>query len=297
MSSVLRTLGLALLATLAPALAAQGAPRPLKVGVTLHPYYSWTKNVVGDVPGVEVRAVLPGDVDAGSYQPAPEDIKKLADLDALVVNGLGHDAFIQGMLEASGNTRAVVIRPNEGTPLIRALHGGEVNSHTFLSFSNAVQQTYAIEKKLSELRPEHAAAFRKNAREYARRLRKIKSDAAAQLADAPITRAVTVHDGYSYLLQEFGLELAGVVEPAHGRVPSAEELQGLIALVKRDSLEVVFSEESFPPKLLDLLKQESGARVYVLSHVAVGPFTADKFETEMKANAATLVRALVTDAR
>ena len=66
------------------------AARPvLKVGVTLHPYYSWTTNVVGALPGIEVRPILPGEIDAGDYQPRPEDIKKLADLDAIVINGIG----------------------------------------------------------------------------------------------------------------------------------------------------------------------------------------------------------------
>ena len=51
----------------------------LRIGVTLHPYYSWTANVVGNLPGYEVRALLPGDIDAGDYQPRPQDIKRLAD--------------------------------------------------------------------------------------------------------------------------------------------------------------------------------------------------------------------------
>jgi len=42
----------------------------LKIGVTLHPYYSWTKNVVGDLPGYEVRSILPGEIDAGDYPAA-----------------------------------------------------------------------------------------------------------------------------------------------------------------------------------------------------------------------------------
>ena len=104
---------------------------PLKVGVTLHPYYSWTKNVVGDAP-VEVRAILPGEIDAGDYQPRPEDIKKLVDLDAIVVNGVGHDDFIFDMIKASGNTALTVIKPNEGVPLLKAANGGTVNSHTFI---------------------------------------------------------------------------------------------------------------------------------------------------------------------
>src|SRR6266849_4644515 len=102
---------LAALAVLGMSGAVSAQPKsPLKIGVTLHPYYSWTRNVVGDLPGYEVRPVLPGEIDAGDYQPRPEDIKKLSDLDAIVINGIGHDDFILPMLKASGNKKIVIIR-------------------------------------------------------------------------------------------------------------------------------------------------------------------------------------------
>ena len=288
---------------LAPALAAAPAPAKLKIGVTLHPYYSWTTNVVGNLPGIEVRPILPGEIDAGDYQPRPEDIKKLADLDAIVVNGIGHDDFIFPMLKASGNKKIVILRPNAETPQIRAIHGNggngggnAVNSHTFISFTNAIQQTYAIEKALAKLRPDLAAGFQKNAADYARRLRQIKARAATQLANAKITRVVTVHDGYGYFLQEFGIEVAGVVQPAHGLTPSATELEDMVKLLKREKIKVVFSEESFPPPLLKVLRDETGVKVYVISHIASGAYTPEKFEREMQKNADTLVRALVQGA-
>lgn len=273
----------------------------LKIGVTLHPYYSWTANVVGNLPGYEVRALLPGDIDAGDYQPRPQDIKRLADLDVVIVNGIGHDDFIFPMLKASGNTRATVVRVNAETPMIRALRPGSgqagrdaaVNSHTFISFSNAIQQTYAIQRALARLRPQDATTLQQNAADYARRLRAIKARAASQLADADITRVVTVHDGYGYLLQEFGLEVGGVVQPSHGLTPSAAELRDMVALLKREKITVVFSEATFPEPLLKVLRDEAGVNVYIISHIASGPFTADKFEREMQQNADTMIRALV----
>ena len=266
---------------------------PLKIGVTLHPYYSWTANVVGNLPGYEVRALLPGDIDAGDYQPRPQDIKRLADLDVVIVNGIGHDDFIFPMLKASGNARAVIVRVNVETPMIRASRGSGVNSHTFISFSNAIQQTYAIQRALAGLRPQDAPALQHNAAEYARRLRAIKAKAASQLADATITRVATVHDGYGYLLQEFGLEVGGVVQPSHGLTPSAGELRDMVALLKREKITVVFTEAAFPEPLLKVLRDEAGVSVHVISHIASGPFTADKFEREMQANADTMIRALV----
>jgi zinc transport system substrate-binding protein len=269
--------------------------RLLRIGVTLHPYYSWTKNIVGDLPGYEVRPILPGEIDAGDYQPRPEDIKKLVDLDAIVVNGIGHDDFIMPMIKASANTHLVIIRVNEQTPQIHAAHGTGVNSHTFISFTNAVQQTYAIQKALAALRPQDAAALQRNAADYARRLRLIKAAGAQKLAHAKITRVVTVHDGYGYLMQEFGLEIAGVVQPAHGLTPSAAELRDMVKLLQQEHIRVVFTEETFPPALLKVLEDEAGVRVYVITHIASGAYTADKFEREMQKNVDTMVRALVTE--
>lgn len=284
------------LASVIPAAAADSAPgaspaAPLKVGVTLHPYYSWTKNVVAGTD-VEVRSILPGEIDAGDYQPRPADIAKIADLDAIVINGIGHDDFILDMIKASGNTKIVIIRPNESTPLLKAAHGEGVNSHTFISFSNAIQQTYAIARALGALRPALAGTFQQNAADYARRLRAIKTAAAQRLVDASVNRVVTVHDGYGYLMQEFGIEIVGVVEPAHGLVPSAKELGAMVDLLKREHVDVVFSEESFPEPLVKVLRDEGHAHVFIIRHIASGDYTADKFELEMQRNVDSMVQAL-----
>jgi ABC-type Zn uptake system ZnuABC Zn-binding protein ZnuA len=266
----------------------------LRVGVTLHPYFSWTSNVAAGLD-IEVVAVLPGEVDAGNYQPSPDDIAKLTRLDAIVINGIGHDDFIRDMIKASGNTKLVVIEANAATPLLPSAHGEAKNSHTFISFTNAIQQSRVIATKLGELRPALAAKLKANASAYADKLRAIQSAAAKQLAAAKIKRVVTVHDGYSYLLQEFGIALAGVVQPAHGLIPSAKELADMIDLIKKEAITVVLTEEDFPDKLLATLKEATSAKVYVISHVATGAYTPDKFEREMEINAKALVTALVTD--
>ncbi|MBM4014974.1 MAG: ABC transporter substrate-binding protein [Planctomycetes bacterium] len=271
---------------------AAGPTAPLRVGVTLHPYFSWTRAIVAGTD-VEVRSLLPGDVDAGSYQPRPEDVAKLKDLDVLVRNGLGHDDFIAAMLTAAGNSSLRQLTPSDATPTLQGAHGEAANSHTFISFTNAIQQTYYLERELAKLRPQHAATFHRNATAYARKLRKIKADAALALAEVAQPRVATVHDGYAYLLQEFGLEAAVVIEPAHGLVPSAAELAAAIGSIRREQLTVIFTEEGFPAPLLEVVRREAGAAVHVLSHVATGDYTDDKFEREMAENAAVLVRALV----
>jgi zinc transport system substrate-binding protein len=266
------------------------AVAPLKVGVTLHPYFSWAANASAGLP-IEVLPVVPGEVDVGNYQPRPEDVAKLGSLDVLFVNGLGHDDFIRPMLKASGNERCLVVNLNDGTPLLKSYQGGGPNPHTFLSFGNAALQVQRIARVLGERRPELRRALQQNAATYVKRLRAQRAQAVRALQHALSRRVVTVHDGYSYLLQELSLELVDVVEPAHGLTPSAAGLAALLTHLDREPRKVVLSEERFPQALVEVLASR-GATVVVVSHIATGGFTPERFEQEMQRNVDALVAAL-----
>ena len=144
------------------------AAAPLKVGVTLHPYYSWAAQVTKGLP-VELVALVPGDVDIGSYQPRPQDVATLTTLDVLVENGLGHDAFLDEMVRAAGNETLTRVRLNEGTPLLRTHAGTAPNSHTFLSMGNAALQSYTLARALAQLRPEWRPTLERNTAAFAKR--------------------------------------------------------------------------------------------------------------------------------
>ena len=150
------------------------------------------------------------------------------------------------MLKASGNTKIVIIRPNETTPQIHSAHGTGVNSHTFISFTNAIQQTYAIQKALAALRPQDAAALQQQRRRIraAAAADQVEGRAAARRSEDHARRHGARR--LRLLLQEFGLEVAGVVQPAHGLTPSAAELRDMVKLLQREKIRVVFSEETFP---------------------------------------------------
>ena len=105
-------------------------------------------------------------------------------------------------------------------------------------------------------------------------------------------RAATMHAGYDYLFQEFGLRISAVVEPRHGVAPTAKQLAQTIADIKAANVSVIFAEQYFGGNLAETVQRETGVRVYTLSHITDGPFTADKFEVEMRQNIETLARAL-----
>ena len=289
-------------ATVVLALAALGAPRvdaadKLRVGITLHPYYSFVANIVGE--HAEVVPLIDAGFNPHNYTPRPEDMKRALTLDALVVNGIGHDEFAFKIIEAAGaKDKLRLIYANESVALIPLAGAGgdmkSVNPHTFVSLAAATQQVYTIARALGEIDPRNAAAYRANARDYALKLRKLKSEFMAQLTDADVSRfsCATMHDAYGYLLQEFGLRVTAVIEPRHGVQPTARQLAETIDRIKGANVHVLFAEKYFASKLSDTIRSATGVEIYSFSHISDGPFTKDKFESEMRENLATLVKAI-----
>ena len=269
----------------------------LRVGVTLHPYYSFVKNIVGDK--ADVVPIIPGEVNPHGYEPQAEDIKRALDVDVIVVNGIGHDDFIFKIIEASGRKdKLPLIYANASVALIPigGDQGGEkiVKPHTFISTNAAIQQVYEIARRLGEIEPANAEFYRRNGRDYATKIRQLRAQFMQQIAAHAKDdfRAATMHAGYDYLFQEFGLRISAVVEPRHGVAPTAKQLAQTIADIKAANVSVIFAEQYFGGNLAETVQRETGVRVYTLSHITDGPFTADKFEVEMRQNIETLARAL-----
>jgi zinc transport system substrate-binding protein len=289
--------GLLALAASVPLRAA--AAKRLQIGITLHPYYSFAANLVGD------RADVVPLIDAGfnphNYSPRPQDMKRATTLDALVVNGIGHDEFAFKIVEAAGRKDKLrLIYANDGVALIPlAGAGGDVkivNPHTFVAMTAAIQQIYTVARALGELDPKNAAFYRDNARTYTTRIRRMKAEFIAQLADVDVSRfsCATMHDAYGYLMQEFGLRVAAVIEPRHGVQPTARQLAETIERIKAANVHVLFAEKYFASKLSDAIRAATGVEIYSFSHISDGPFTPQKFEEEMRENLQTLVKAVRT---
>jgi zinc transport system substrate-binding protein len=280
------------------ALASQtAAAKTLKVGITLHPYYSFVANIVGD--RAEVIPLIDAEANPHGYAPQPADMIRITSMDVLVVNGIGHDTWAFEILDAAGmRDKLTLIYANDGVSLIPVAGdpSGEkvVNPHTFISTTAAIQQIYTIARKLGELDPENAAYFRDNSRRYALEIRKLRAEFDAQIAGASLAqfRCATMHSGYDYILQELGLQVSAVIEPRHGVEPTARQLAETIDRIKGADVNVLFAEKYFASKLSDTIREATGVEMYSISHISSGEYTAGKFVEEMRENLATLAAAI-----
>jgi zinc transport system substrate-binding protein len=276
---------------------AHAQPPKLRIGVTLHPYYSFVTNIVGDL--AEVVPLIPADSNPHGYSPQPDDMIRMTSMDALVVNGIGHDSWAFEILDAAGvRDELPLIYANDGVSLIPVAGdpSGEkiVNPHTFISTTAAIQQVYTIARGLGEFDPDNARTYRDNARRYALEIRRLRAEFDTLIGGLDLSkfRCATMHSGYDYLLQELGLQVTAVIEPRHGVEPSARQLADTVARINAAQVNVLFAEKFFASQLAETIQAETGVRMYSISHISSGPYSPERFIEDMRENLATLARAI-----
>ena len=271
----------------------------MKVGVTLQPYYSFVANIVGDK--MEVVPAIRGDIyDVHNYKARPEDIKKMATLNILVVNGIGHDEFIYEIVRSARmGGKIKIINANKGV-LLMPVSGMRtktriMNPHSFISITSSIQQIYTIARELGQIDPANKAYYNKNAQAYAQKLRNMKAAAIKKVNHLKNLnmKVATSHAGYDYLLSEFGLRVRAVIEPAHGVEPSASDIKAIIDIIKRDKIDVVFVDAQVTNKYSTTIQKATGVRIRSLSHMSRGAYTKDSFERFMKYNLDSLTNAML----
>ena len=269
----------------------------LRIGITLHPYYSFVTNIVGDL--AEVVPLIEADSNPHGYSPQPNDMIRMTSMDALVVNGIGHDSWAFEILNAAGARDEVpLIFANDGVSLIPVAGdpSGEkiVNPHTFISTTAAIQQVYTIARALGELDPGNAGAYRDNARAYALEIRRLRAEFDTLISGLDLSKfkVATMHSGYDYLLQELGLQVTAIIEPRHGVEPSARQLADTVARINAAEVNTLFAEKYFASELAGTIQSETGVRMYSISHISSGAYSPTRFSEDMRENLETLAQAI-----
>ena len=293
---ILKTLGVAFVVLLVIG-GSEAYAAGLRVGITLHPYYSFVANIVGD--RAEIIPLINADSNPHGYAPQSDDMIRITSMDVLIANGIGHDSWAFEILDAAGMTdKLLLIYANDGVSLIPVAgdNSGEkiVNPHTFISTTAAIQQVYTIARELGELDPDNAAFYRTNARQYALEIRKLRAEFDQKVTGTDLSKfhSATMHSGYDYILQELGLQVSAVIEPRHGVEPSARQLADTIDRINAAQVNVLFAEKYFASKLSDTIRGATGVIMYSISHISSGPYTAEKFIDEMRQNLDTLAQAI-----
>jgi zinc transport system substrate-binding protein len=264
--------------------------KDIKIVASFYPMYIMAKNIVKDVPGASVQSLAPPFTGClHDYAVTANDMKKLADAQVFVANGLGMESFLEKMIAQHPNLK--IIQLSEGIPLIKGEGIEGDNPHVWVSISNAIIQVKNLGKEMEEFDPDHKEMYAKNTTNYVAKLEALRQKMHSELAPYKGRLIITFHEAFPYFAQEFGLKIAAVIEREPGSQPSAKELANTIEIIKKNGISVLFGEPQYPDSSAQVIARESGAKVYVLDPAVTGPDDYDAYINIMENNLATLKRA------
>ena len=204
------------------------------------------------------------DEDAHVFEPSPEHARTLLQADLIIANGLGFEPWLERLL-ASSEARGRRIDASQGVlPLWLEEDGEKVaDPHAWQSLSNAEIYVRNITQALSQLDPEHAAAYAANRDAYLAKLHSLLKTANARIADLPASqrKVVTSHDAFGYLGQAWQLQFIAPQGLSTHDEPSAAEVAALIRQLRSEGVRAVFVENIRDPRLVRQIADEAGARV------------------------------------
>ncbi len=256
-----------------------------------------TRQVAGE--RAAVSSLIPTGVDLHAFEPAPQDVTRVAASQVLVINGGGLEAsWLEGVLANAGGQR-LVITASQGLvarPADDAEEHPEGDPHFWLD--PLLVKTYIanIRDGLSQADPAGAQTYAANAEAYLRQLDDLDAWIRARVESIPPEKRllVTNHESFGYFAERYGFTLVGAVVPSvsSSASPTAQDLAQLIDQIRQSGAPAVFLESGSNPELAEQVAAETGAQVVegLLTH-SFGPGVQD-YIAMMKWNVDLIVGAL-----
>jgi len=264
------------------------APSKLTVMASIAPLADFARNVGGDL--VDVQMVVPPGASPHTFEPNPAQLRALSDARVFVMNGIGLEPWADDLVQGAHNPNLIVVRTGEGLPIIGGGEHGTGNPHVWLDPIDAMHQVEKIRDALIEADPGHADEYRHNADAYLPKLKDLDAEIRAAVATFHTKDFIAQHAAWVYFAKRYGLNEAGVIEPAPGRETSPASIAAVVDTVRRTHAKAIFAEPQLSRKAADVIAAETGVKVLLLNPLGSPPDYS--YLATMRQNLATMKEAL-----
>ena len=287
----------------------QAKDEDLLVVTSFYPMYVAAENVIGDVEGVTLENLSEQQTGClHDYQLTAADMKLLSKADVFIVNGGGIESFLSDVAESYPDLK--IVQACDGIDLLESAEGtgeshndlssnedadhddhdhsehshGDENAHVWMNLADYQIQVQNICNGLSEADSAHAEQYAKNAQTYQGKVQELQQEAAelaSQIASQPV---VIFHEAYEYIVQEYGLQLAGEMNLDEERQVSAGEVADILHSIEDNHVSVVLAEELYGTDMGEMVAKQSGVKVVYLDTLTRGDYSADSYLEGMRSN-------------
>lgn len=175
----------------------------------------------------------------------------------------------------------------------------KIDPHLWLDPDNACHIISAVTAVLAKTDPNNAATYRRNASILDRELKTLDESLRLELTPVIQRPFLVFHDAYQYLEARYGLNSVGALTLTPEQQPSTRHLMLLKKYIKSAGVVCIFHEPQFPPKLVEIIAANTGARIGTLDPLGSDPLEEEKhrpgsqYISMMRANARSLKECLL----
>ena len=146
---------------------------------------------------------------------------------------------------------------------------GASDPHIWLNPVYAQLQVKNIANALSNSDPMNKNHYQSNAEIYNQELNLLDAKIRTELSGCK-TDFITFHDAFSYFSEEYGLTQHTIISStdSHGEV-TLKTLENIISLARELNIKIIFAEESASTKTSQVIADEIGGKVLVLSPLEI----------------------------
>lgn len=214
---------------------------------------------------VHVTSITGPGTDIHGYEPSPDDLRRAAEADLLLANGLGLEAWLQALVAPLDLPTVVLTDGLDPLPIAgSSVHTAATpdNPHAWMSPRLGRVYVCAIAAALADLDPANADRYARRAQAYADQLAAVEADLTARLTALPPERRVlvTCEGAFSYLARDMGLEEAYLWPVNSERQATPRQVADVIRTVREAGIPAVFCESTVSATGQREVARETGAR-------------------------------------
>lgn len=144
-------------------------------------------------------------------------------------------------------------------------HDFEFDPHIWLDPILVKQQVLNIKDGLIEADPGNMEHYEQNAQEYIEKLDALDMNTRSSLSSCGKDTFVPFHNAFTYFAERYDLHILPLGGLAPDAEASATEIAEFVDFVRENDIKVIFAEELVDPRLAQVIADEAGAEVMLLS--------------------------------
>jgi len=257
----------------------QPQEKKILVFASFYPYYEFSRNVGGDY--ATVKQYLPTGVEPHEWEPIAGEIQLLKDADVFIYNGLGMEVYVNNVMNSDEFDHVVFVKASEGLELIKPTNehniiGNESDTgheeehfefdpHIWLDPILVKQQVNNIKNALIKADPKNAQHYEQNALAYNEKLDSLDKKIKSGLSSCQKDTVVSFHNAFTYLGKRYNIKVLAISGISPDSEATATQIKNLVDFIKDNNVKVIFAEELVDPRLAEVIAEDTGTKVMVLS--------------------------------